>query len=103
TPSLADELFAPGAPLDAEKFYFVIPDGIGRGGSSKPSDGLRTKFPHYRYADMVTATHRLLTEHLGVAHLRLVLRTSMGAMHTWMWAKYIPASWTAWCRSRASR
>jgi homoserine O-acetyltransferase len=90
TPSLADELFAPGAPLDAEKFYVVIPDGIGRGGSSKPSDGLRTKFPHYRYADMVTATHHLLTEHLGIAHLRLVIGTSMGGMHAWMWGEMYP-------------
>jgi homoserine O-acetyltransferase len=90
TPSLADELFAPGAPLDAEKFYVVIPDGIGRGCSSKPSDGLRTKFPHYRYADMVAATHRLLTEHLGIAHLRLVLGTSMGGMQTWMWGEMHP-------------
>ena len=90
TPSLADELVAPGAPLDAEKFYVIIPDGIGRGGSSKPSDGLRMKFPHYRYADMVTATHRLLTEHLGIAHLRLVLGTSMGGMQTWMWGEMYP-------------
>ena len=84
-PSLANELFAPGAPLDAEKHLIVIPDGIGRGGSSKPSDGLRTKFPHYRYVDMVIATHRLLTEQLGIAHLRLVLGTSMGGMQAWMW------------------
>jgi homoserine O-acetyltransferase/O-succinyltransferase len=89
-PSLADELFAPGAPLDAEKSYIIIPDGIGRGDSSKPSDGLRMKFPHYRYGDMVTATHRLLTEHLGVAHLRLVLGTSMGGMQTWMWGEMYP-------------
>src|SRR5215467_4257406 len=61
-PTLADELFAPGAPLDAARYFIVIPDGIGRGGSSKPSDGLRAKFPHYRYVDMVIATHRLLTE-----------------------------------------
>src|ERR1700692_3325337 len=68
-PTLADELLAPGAPLDANRYFIVIPDGIGRGGSSKPSDGLRMKFPHYRYVDMVIATHRLLTEHLGVNHL----------------------------------
>src|SRR4029077_12410486 len=79
-PTLADELFAPGAPLDAARYFIVIPDGIGRGGSSKPSDGLRMKFPHYRYVDMVVATHRLLTEHLGLKHLRLVLGTSMGGM-----------------------
>jgi homoserine O-acetyltransferase len=89
-PTLADELFAPGAPLDAEKFFIVVPDGIGRGGSSKPSDGLRMKFPHYRYVDMVIATYRLLTEQLGVKHLRLVMGTSMGAMHTWMWGEMYP-------------
>jgi homoserine O-acetyltransferase len=89
-PSLADELFSPGAPLDAEKFFIVIPDGIGRGGSSKPSDGLRMKFPHYRYTDMVVATHRLLTEHLGLNHLRLVLGSSMGGMQTWMWGGMYP-------------
>jgi homoserine O-acetyltransferase len=89
-PTLADELLAPGAPLDAQNFFIIIPDGIGRGGSSKPSDGLRTKFPHYRYADMVTATHRLLAEHLGVRHLRLVMGTSMGGMHTWMWGEMYP-------------
>ena len=89
-PTLADELFAPGAPLDAAKFFIVIPDGIGRGGSSKPSDGLRAKFPHYRYVDMVIATHRLVTEHLGIAHLRLILGTSMGGMHAWMWGGMYP-------------
>jgi len=89
-PTLADELFAPGAPLDATKYFIVAPDGIGRGASSKPSDGLRMKFPHYRYVDMVVATHRLLTEHLGLKHLRLVLGTSMGGMHTWMWGEMHP-------------
>jgi homoserine O-acetyltransferase len=89
-PTLANELFARGAPLDAEKFFIVIPDGVGRGGSSKPSDGLRMKFPHYRYVDMVSATHRLLTENLGVKHLRLVLGTSMGGMQTWMWGEMHP-------------
>jgi homoserine O-acetyltransferase/O-succinyltransferase len=89
-PTLADELFVPGAPLDTEKYFIVIPDGIGRGGSSKPSDGLRMKFPHYRYVDMVIATYRLLTEQLGVDHLRLVMGTSMGAMHTWMWGEMYP-------------
>jgi homoserine O-acetyltransferase len=89
-PSLADQLFAPGAPLDAGQYFIVIPDGIGRGGSSKPSDGLRMKFPHYRYVDMVIATHRLLTEHLGIAHVRLVLGTSMGGMHSWMWGEMYP-------------
>jgi homoserine O-acetyltransferase/O-succinyltransferase len=89
-PTLADELFAPGAPLDAQKYFIVIPDGIGRGGSSKPSDGLRMTFPHYRYVDMVDATHRLLTEHLGLKHLRLVLGTSMGGMQAWMWGENYP-------------
>jgi homoserine O-acetyltransferase len=89
-PSLADELFAPGAPLDAQNYFIIIPDGIGRGGSSKPSDGLRMGFPHYRYLDMVTATHRLITEHLGVDHLRLVMGTSMGGMQTWMWGERYP-------------
>ena len=89
-PMLADELFAAGAPLDAEKFFIVIPDGIGRGGSSKPSDGLRMGFPHYRYVDMVVATHRLVTEHLGLKHLRLVLGTSMGGMQAWMWGEMYP-------------
>ena len=89
-PTLANELFAPGAPLDANKYFIVIPDGIGRGGSSKPSDGLRMAFPHYRYVDMVKATHLLLTEHLGLKHLRLVLGTSMGDMQAWMWGEMHP-------------
>ncbi|HMK81167.1 MAG TPA: alpha/beta fold hydrolase [Xanthobacteraceae bacterium] len=89
-PSLADELFAAGGPLDATKYFIILPDGIGRGGSSKPSDGLRTKFPHYRYADMVRATHQLLTAHLRVDHLRLVMGTSMGGMQTWMWGEMYP-------------
>jgi homoserine O-acetyltransferase len=88
--TLADELFAAGAPLDTEKYFIVIPDGIGRGGSSKPSDGLRMGFPHYRYVDMVVATHRLVTEHLGLKHLRLVLGTSMGGMQAWMWGEMYP-------------
>jgi homoserine O-acetyltransferase len=89
-PTLADELFAPGAPLDAAQYFIVMPDGIGRGGSAKPSDGLRTNFPHYRYADMVIATHRLVTEHLGLKHLRLVMGTSMGGMQSWMWGEMYP-------------
>jgi homoserine O-acetyltransferase/O-succinyltransferase len=89
-PSLADELFAAGGPLDAEKYFIILPDGIGRGGSSKPSDGLRTKFPRYRYADMVRATYQLLTQHLGVDHVRLVMGTSMGGMQTWMWGEMYP-------------
>ena len=89
-PSLANELFAPGAPLDAASHYVILPDGIGRGGSSKPSDGLRGKFPNYRYADMVDAQYRLVAEGLGVRHLRLVAGASMGGMQTWMWGGLHP-------------
>jgi homoserine O-acetyltransferase/O-succinyltransferase len=89
-PSLADELFAPGQPLDAAKYLMIMPDAIGRGGSSKPSDGLRGAFPHYRYHDMVESGHRLVTECLEVAHLRLVIGSSMGGMHAWMWAEMYP-------------
>jgi homoserine O-acetyltransferase len=84
-PQFADVLFGPGQLLDASKLYLVLPDNIGHGGSSKPSDGLRTKFPRYTYDDMVSLQHRLLTEGLGVSHLRLVLGTSMGGMHAWVW------------------
>jgi homoserine O-acetyltransferase/O-succinyltransferase len=89
-PSLADELFGPGQPLDASQYFIVLPDGVGRGGSSKPSDGLRAKFPHYRYRDIVATEHRMLTEGLNVRHLRLVLGSSMGGMHTWMWGEMYP-------------
>jgi homoserine O-acetyltransferase len=89
-PSLADELFAPGEPLDAARYFIVIPDGIGRGGSSKPSDGLKGAFPHYRYEDIVTSEYRLVTEGLGIKHLRLVMGSSMGGMHTWMWGYTYP-------------
>jgi len=89
-PSLGNELFGPGQPLDVAKYFIILPDGIGRGGSSKPSDGLRAKFPHYRYHDIVTAEHQLLTEHLNVRHLRLVLGSSMGGMHSWMWGYMYP-------------
>ncbi|HWN51134.1 MAG TPA: alpha/beta fold hydrolase [Xanthobacteraceae bacterium] len=89
-PSLADELFAPGQALDAAQYFIVLPDGIGRGGSSKPSDGLKGKFPHYRYEDIVASEHQLLTEGLGVKHLRLVMGSSMGGMHTWMWGYTYP-------------
>ena len=84
------ELFGPGQPLDASRYYIVMPDAIGHGQSSKPSDGLRAKFPRYNYDDMVIADYRLLTEHLGVKHLRLVMGTSMGAMHTWVWGEMYP-------------
>ncbi len=89
-PSLADELFGPGQPLDAGRHFIVLPDGIGRGGSSKPSDGLRAKFPHYRYRDIIASQYRLVTEGLGIKHLRLVLGSSMGGMHTWMWGEMYP-------------
>lgn len=89
-PQFANELFGSGAPLDTTRFYIILPDGIGHGRSSKPSDGLRARFPHYDYDDMVAAHHRLLTEHLGVSHLRLVMGTSMGGMHTWVWGETYP-------------
>ena len=90
TPSLADALFAPGQPLDAARHFIVMPDAIGFGQSSKPSDGLRTRFPSYRYADIVRAHHRLVTNGLGLARLRLVLGLSMGGMLTWMWGGMYP-------------
>src|SRR5436190_16675886 len=89
-PEFADQLFAKGHPLDATKSFIILPDGIGHGKSSKPSDGLHAKFPHYGYLDMVEAQYRLLTEGLGVNHLRLVMGTSMGGMHTWVWGEVHP-------------
>jgi homoserine O-acetyltransferase/O-succinyltransferase len=89
-PSLADELFAPGQPLDAGQYFVILPDGIGRGGSSKPSDGLRANFPHYRYRDIIDSQYLMITEGLGVRHLRLVLGSSMGGMHTWLWGEMYP-------------
>jgi homoserine O-acetyltransferase len=89
-PEFAGELFAGGGLLDANRWFLVLPDGIGHGGSSKPSDGLRMRFPRYDYDDMVRAQHLLLTEHLHVDHLRLVLGTSMGGMHTWTWGFRFP-------------
>jgi len=86
----AGELFGAGQPLDAAKFYIVLIDDIGHGKSSKPSDGLHMKFPRYTYADMLEAEHRVLTDKLGVDHLRLVMGTSMGGMHTWMWGEAYP-------------
>lgn len=88
--AFAGELFGPGQPLDATKYYIVLPDGIGHGQSSKPSDGLHARFPHYGYTDMVTANFRLLTEGLGVNHARLVMGTSMGGMQTWVWGEQHP-------------
>src|SRR5438045_2364932 len=89
-PEFAGELFGPGQPLDATKFFIVLPDGIGHGKSSKPSDGLHAKFPRYGYLDMVEAQYRLLSEGLGVNHARLVMGTSMSGMHTWLWGELHP-------------
>jgi homoserine O-acetyltransferase len=86
TPGFAGELFGPGQPLDASRYYIIIPDAIGTGKSTKPSDGLRAKFPKYNYDDMVAAQYRLVTEGLKVRHLRMVIGNSMGGMQTWMWA-----------------
>ena len=88
--NFAGELFGPGQLLDTTTYYVVLPDGIGHGGSSKPSDGMRARFPRYTYDDMVDAQHRLLTEGLGVNHLRLVMGTSMGCMHAWVWGERFP-------------
>lgn len=90
SPIFAGELFGPGQLLDAARYYIVLPDGIGHGKSSKPSDGLRAHFPQYDYDDMVAAQHRLLTEGLGVNHLRLVMGTSMGCMHSFVWGETFP-------------
>lgn len=89
-PQFAGELFGPGQLLDARKYFIVLPDDIGHGRSSKPSDGLRAHFPRYDYDDMVRAEHALVTEGLGVDKLRLVMGTSMGCMHSFMWAEMWP-------------
>lgn len=88
--AFAGELFGAGQTLDAAKYYIILPDAIGTGQSSKPSDGLRAHFPRYNYDDMVQAQHRLITEHLGIKRLRLVLGNSMGGMQTWLWAEQYP-------------
>lgn len=85
TPAFAGQLFGPGQPLDAARHLIILPDALGAGRSSKPSDGLRARFPRYNYADMVAAQHRLVTEGLGIERLRLVLGNSMGGMHAWLW------------------
>lgn len=87
----AGELFGAGQPLDASKYFIIIPDAIGTGKSTKPSDGLKGKFPVYNYDDMVSAQHRLLTEVMNVKHLRLVIGNSMGGMQTWAWAVKYPS------------
>ena len=89
-PTLADELFKPVQPLDAAKYYIIMPDALGRGGSSKPSDGLKGRFPHYRYHDMVDLTHRLVTDGLKVNHLRLIIGSSLGCMQQFLWAEWYP-------------
>jgi homoserine O-acetyltransferase len=89
-PEFAGELFGKGQPLDAERYYIIIPDNLGHGKSTRPSDGLRGKFPRYGYHDMIAAQHRLLTDGLKVNHLRLVMGTSMGGMHSWLWGQLHP-------------
>lgn len=90
SPAFADVLFGSGQLLDVSRYYIIMSDSIGHGGSSKPSDGLRAHFPHYDYDDMVAAQHQLVTEGLGVNHLRLVMGTSMGCMHSWVWGETYP-------------
>src|SRR4051812_41914464 len=91
TPAFAGELFGAGQPLDAARYFIILPDALGHGKSSKPSDGLRMKFPRYNTEDMVVATHRLVSEHLGLKHARLVIGNSMGGMETWIFAVRYPA------------
>lgn len=90
-PQFADELYGPGQPLDIRKYWLILPDSVGHGKSSKPSDGLRMKFPKYDYDDMVEAQHRMLVEGLGVTQLRLIMGTSMGCMHSFVWGETYPA------------
>jgi homoserine O-acetyltransferase len=90
TADFAGQLFGPGQPLDASKYYIIIPDSLGHGKSSKPSDGMKTAFPQYNYEDMVDAQYRLIREGLGIKHLRLVIGNSMGGMHTWIWGGKYP-------------
>jgi homoserine O-acetyltransferase len=90
SPQFAEVLYGPGQPLDVTKYYVILPDGIGHGKSSKPSDGLHARFPKYGYEDMVAAQHALVTDGLKVDHLRLILGTSMGCMHAWMWGERWP-------------
>jgi len=91
-PQFSGELFGPGQLLDAAKYFIILPDDIGHGNSSKPSDGLHAHFPRYDYGDMVRAEHALVTEGLGVAQLRLIMGTSMGCMHAFMWGEAWPES-----------
>lgn len=89
-PQFADELYGPGQPLDIKRYYIILPDNVGHGASSKPSDGLRMKFPQYDYDDMVDLQHRMLTEGLGIKKLRLIMGTSMGCMHGFIWGETYP-------------
>ncbi len=89
-PHFADALFEPGELLDASRYFIILPDNIGHGGSNKPSDGLHARFPHYDYDDMVAAQHELLQKGLNINHLRLILGTSMGCMHSWVWGETYP-------------
>src|SRR3989441_498118 len=90
SPQFAGELFGPGQPLDASKYYIILPDALGHGRSTKPSDGLKTKFPRYDYADMIDGQYRLLTEGLGIRHVRLIIGNSMGGMQAWLWGEKYP-------------
>lgn len=90
SPQFANELFGPGQPLDTERYYIILPDNLGHGGSSRPSEGQRARFPEYGYADMVEAQRRLLVDGLGVNRARLMLGTSMGCMHIFVWAETHP-------------
>lgn len=90
TPAFAGQLFGPGQPLDAQRHFIILPDALGAGGSAKPSDGLRARFPEYNYDDMVLAQHRLLTEGLNIRHVRLIIGNSMGGMHAWIWGTTYP-------------
>ena len=90
TPNFGGVAFVPGGILDATKYFIILPDNVGHGKSSKPSDGLHMRFPHYEYDDMIELQYRLLTQGLGVNHLRLVMGTSMGGMHSWLWAEQHP-------------
>ncbi len=89
-PIFAGQLYGPNQPFDTTKYFVILPDDIGHGKSSKPSDGLHARFPHYGYVDMVEAEYRLVTDGLHVRHLRLVMGTSMGCMHSWMWLERYP-------------
>ena len=86
-PEYQEAVFSPGAPLDTARFFVIIPDDVGHGRSSKPSDGLRAAFPHYGYQDMVDLQHKLVTESLGIQHLHALIGMSMGCMNAWQWAE----------------